>query len=153
VATLVSIIPNYGAVSRLQQPNSTFVSSWRVTFVETHFSSVGYGYYRCVKLFTPHAIAWSVRKGFNPGLACWPSWGQISKIWSQITLAGPKIFVWPFSRLDWPLARIRSCYPGTCLRSHIFSLFWLIDCRFSPNSCILKVFTYKILLRYLDFLS
>jgi len=31
-----------------------------------------------------------------PGLPGWPFWGQISEIWSQITLAGPKKFVWPF---------------------------------------------------------
>jgi len=80
-------------------------------------------------------------------------WGQIWEIWFQITLTGPKIFVWPFgffwpfTRIDWPLARIRCDYPGSCLGSHIFSLFWLIDCRISPNFYILKVFDCKILLR------
>jgi len=60
------------------------------------------------------------------GLPGWPFWGQISEIWSQTTLAGPKIsfgplaIFWPFSRIDWPLARIRSDHPGSCLRNHIF---------------------------------
>ena len=58
----------------------------------------------------------------------------------------------PFSR-GWPHARIKSDHPGSWLRNHIFSLFWLIHCRFSPNSYILKVFYYKILLGSLEFLS
>jgi len=33
----------------------------------------------------------------QPGLPGWPIWDQISEIWSQITLAGPKIFVWPLA--------------------------------------------------------
>ena len=63
----------------------------------------------------------------GPGLPDWPFWGQISEIWSQITLARPKILFGPlalfcpFSRIDWPLARIRSDHPGSCLRNHIFS--------------------------------
>ena len=87
------------------------------------------------------------------GLPSWPFWGQISEIWSQITLVGPKIFVWPFSGMGWPLARIRSDHPVSCLRNHIFSLFWLIHCRFSPNLYFLKVSGYKILLGSLEFLS
>jgi len=35
----------------------------------------------------------------GPGLPGWPFLGQISEIWSQITHAGPKIFVCPFSRI------------------------------------------------------
>ena len=50
---------------------------------------------------------------------------------------------WPFSRIDWLLARIISDQPVSCLRNHIFSLFWLIDCRFSPNFHILKFFIMK----------
>ena len=65
---------------------------------------------------------------------------------------GPLFFVFfkPFSRIDWPLAvaRIISNHPGSCLKNpnHIFSLFWQIDCRFLPNSYILKDFYYEILL-------
>jgi len=33
---------------------------------------------------------------FQTGLPGWPFWDQISEIWSQITLIGPKIFVWFF---------------------------------------------------------
>jgi len=81
---------------------------------------------------------WQVAK--LPG---WPFWSQISEIWSQITLADPKIFVWLFSRIDRPLARIRSHHSGTCLRNDNFSLLLLIDCRFQPNCYILKVFYYN----------
>jgi len=42
-----------------------------------------------------------------PRLLGWPFWGQISEIWSQITLAGPKIFVWPFCRIDLAPAKIK----------------------------------------------
>ena len=66
---------------------------------------------------------------------------------------GPLALFWPFSRIGWPLAKIISDHPRSCLRNHIFSLFWLIHCRFSPNSYILKVFDYKILLGSLEFLS
>jgi len=69
------------------------------------------------------------------GLSGWLLfWGQISEICSQITVTGPKIFIWPFAFgsfltlclwLDWTLARIRYDHPGSCLRlrNHIFSLF------------------------------
>jgi len=42
-------------------------------------------------------------------------WGQISEIWSRMTLPGPKIFVWPFSRMGWPLPRNRSDHPRSYL--------------------------------------
>jgi len=54
--------------------------------------------------------------------------------------------------MGWPFAWIRSDHPWSCLRNHIFSLFCLIDCRFSSNSYILKAFGYKILLGSLEFL-
>ena len=87
-----------------------------------------------------------VSDGSSAGLPACTLWGQISELWSQITLVGPKIFVWPFlarfwpfCRIDWLLAKIRFEQTGSCLINHIFSLFWLlsIHCRFSPNSYIL----------------
>jgi len=36
------------------------------------------------------------RKSVWTGLPGWPFWEQISEIRSQITLAGPTCFVWPF---------------------------------------------------------
>ena len=57
-------------------------------------------------------------QNMTAGLPGWAFWSQISEIWSQTTLAGFKIFVWPFgslwtfSRIYWPLARIKSDQPG-----------------------------------------
>jgi len=54
---------------------------------------------------------------------------HVGPLGAKFLKLGPKIFVWPFgsfwpfSRIDWPLSRIRSDHPWTCLRSHIFSLF------------------------------
>jgi len=68
----------------------------------------------------------------------------------------PKIFIlpfgsfWPFSRIGCLLARID--HPGSCLRN-LFFTFLTINCRFSRNSYILKVFHYKILLGSLELLS
>jgi len=42
-------------------------------------------------------LSWRLmERGLGAGLPGWPFWGQISEIWSQITLAGTKIFVWRF---------------------------------------------------------
>ena len=76
VATLVSMIPNFWCSLEVAAAELHLCFVIKVTFVETHFSSDGYGYYRCVKPFTPHITAWSVKKGFNPGLPCWPSWAR-----------------------------------------------------------------------------
>jgi len=53
------------------------------------------------------------------GLSGWLFWGQISEIYSQITVTAPKIFIWlffwPFSRIHWTLSKIRYDHPGSCL--------------------------------------
>ena len=74
-----------------------------------------------------------------PGLPGWPLWGQISEIWSQITLAQNFrlafwLFFGPFPGWIWLLAKVSSEHPGSCLSNHTFSFFWLIECRFSPYS-------------------
>jgi len=71
----------------------------------------------------------------------------------QTTLAGPRIFVWPFGsflalfqvRLG-PLQVLDLTTLGPVWETIFFSIFCLIDYRFSPNSYIMKVFDYKILL-------
>jgi len=41
-----------------------------------------------------------VQKLSVTGLPGWLFWGQFREMWSQITFAGPNIFVWLFSRID-----------------------------------------------------
>jgi len=88
---------------------------------------------------------------YAAGLSNWSFGDKFQKFGPKQNLLTPKFsfaplgLFWPFSRIDWLLARIRSDHPVFCLRNQIFSLFWLIYCRFSPNSYIFKVFDYKIL--------
>jgi len=96
VAALVSIIPNYGAVSRLPQPNCTFVSSQRVTFVETHFSSEGYGYYPCVKPLNHMLLRGPSEKVLIQGWHVGPLGAISQKFGPKSHLLAPKFSFGPF---------------------------------------------------------
>ena len=98
-----------------------------------------------VGLVVQHRVARLTLLGPNfrnlvPNNICWPQkfpfalWLFFSPF--QDRLDPCKIYIWP---------------RGFLSEKPCFFIFWLINCRFSPNSYILKVFDCKILLRSLQF--
>ena len=74
-----------------RQWKSPFICFW--LFSESFFPF----YFNHETLCFENGVVWCRRLCHNDsGIARLVLWGQISEIWSQITLSGPKIFVWPF---------------------------------------------------------
>jgi len=117
---------------------SFFIDSYSTNYVALSVISTDY-YYVTLPIHSHAEVTIGTRYsrqsvscdvlGERSWLPGWPFWGQISEIWSQLALAGPKIVIWPFSsfwpfsRIDWPLTRIRSDQLGCCLRTIFFHFF------------------------------